>query len=255
MSQYDIVAGDRSGGTNTSHTIILPALQSLIASVDADADLARYEKAVVVENVLGKDTVASRKRTFRYLRELYILRPEAILFRALRDLWNDDAAGQPLLAGLCALARDSVFRASASAVLDATVGNEVTSADLASAVEKVFPDAYSEATLAKIGRNTFSSWQQTGHLEQGKPAEKIRRRPECTPATTAYALLVGYLDGERGGALLDTLWASALDQPKTSLVEMATVASRRMLIDFRNSGGVIDIGFSELLRRIEGRLL
>ena len=69
---------------------------------------AAYERAVLDDNVLGKDTVGARQRTLRYLRELYLLRPDSLLFRALRDLWTDDPAGQPLLAGLCALARDPV---------------------------------------------------------------------------------------------------------------------------------------------------
>ena len=45
-----------------------------------------------------------------------------------------------------------------------------------------------------------------------------------------------------------------LDQPRSHLVDLATVASQRMLIDFRNSGGVLEIGFTELLRPIEGQL-
>ena len=164
MIRDEIVPGDRSGGTNTSHTIIVAALVQLLGSVDRNADSAAYERAVLEQNVLGKDTTGSRRRTLRYLRELYLLRPDSILFRALRDLWSDDVAGQSLLAGLCALARDSVFRASATAIFETNPGDEVGSGDLAMAVEEVFPSAYSESTLAKIGRNTSSSWEQTGHL-------------------------------------------------------------------------------------------
>jgi hypothetical protein len=177
-----------------------------------------------------------------------------VLFRALRDLWPDDPAGQPLLAGLCALARDSVFRASVPAVLDADPGDQITSTSLADAVERAFPSAYSEKTLAKIGRNTFSSWEQTGHLEAVARTKKVRRRAICSPASVAYALLLGHLEGLDGAALFDTVWARVLDQPRSHLVDLATVASQRMLIDFRNSGGVLEIGFSELLRPIEGQL-
>jgi hypothetical protein len=251
----EIVPGDRSGGTNTSHTIIVPALVQLLSSVDRGADATTYERAVLEDNVLGKDTAGARQRTLRYLRELYLLRPDSILFRALRDLWTDDSAGQPLLAGLCALARDAVFRASALAIFDSDPGDDVTSVDLAEAVEKAFPTAYSESTLAKIGRNTFSSWEQTGHLESLARTEKVRRRPVCTPSTTAYALLLGHLEGVRGAALFDTIWTRALDHPRSHLTELAIVASQRSLIDFRHSGGVTDVGFTELLRPMEGQLL
>ena len=249
---HEIVDGTVSGGTNTSHTIVVPALRTLLQAVPASASIEDYERAVLVDNVLGKATEGSRKRTLRYLRELYILRNDALLFRALRDLWDDDPAAQPLLAGLCALARDAVFRASADAILDSTPGDSLTSRDLAAAVEKRFPGSYSESTLAKIGRNTFSSWEQTGHLSpDGRPG-KIRVRAISRPANVAYALLLGHMQGVRGQALFDTVWAEVLDQPGSRLMDLAFEASRRGLIELRNAGGVVEVGFRELLRPIEG---
>ena len=242
-----------SGGSNTSHTIVLPALRSLLDAVPSAASFNDYEHAVLVDNVLGKATEGSRKRTFRYLRELYLLRTDAILFRALRDLWPDDPAARPLLAGLCALARDSVFRASADAIVGAKPGDVVTSVDLAVAVEKLFPNSYSESTLAKIGRNTFSSWEQTGHLQPGEPPEKTRVRAVCRPAAVAYGCLLGHLEGSRGEALFDTIWVKSLDTPRSHLIDLAAGASQRGLMEFRHAGGVVEVGFRELLRPIEGQ--
>lgn len=255
MIDQEIVSSERSGGANTSHTIIVPALAHLLAVVDRNAPAADYEKAVVSDNALGKDTAGSRSRTLRYLRELYLLRPDSILFRSLRDLWTDDVTGQPLLAGLCALARDSVFRASALAIFATNPGDEITSADLADVVEKAFPTAYSPSTVAKIGRNSFSSWEQIGHLEAMTRGVKSRRRPTCTASATAYALLLGHLEGVQGAALFDTFWTRVLDQPKSHLMDLASVASQRSLIDFKNSGGVTAVNFTELLRPMEGQLL
>lgn len=255
MAVSEIVRGEHSGGTNTSHTIVVPALQQLLGSVGRDAEAGAYEEAVVQQNVLGKETVGARKRTFRYLRELYLLRPDSVLFRALRDLWTDDVTGQPLLAGLCALARDPVFRASAAAIFVTDPGDEVTSEELAAAIDSAFPAAYNDSTLAKTGRNTFSSWEQTGHLQAIARTTKVRARPTCTPAAVAYALLLGHLEGIRGEALFDTIWARTLDHPRPHLIELATVASQRLLIDFRHSGGVTDVSFPELLRPIDGQLL
>ena len=210
-------------------------------------------------NVLGKATEASRWRTFRYLRELYLLRPDSLLFRALRDLWSVDADARPLLAGLCALARDAVYRASSDAIIHSSSGDTLSSRDLATAVGECFPDSYSAATLAKIGRNTFSSWEQTGHLADAGRAGKVRIRPTCRPANVAYALLLGYVQGGRGGALFDTLWARVLDQPRSQLLELAAAASQQGMLELRQAGGIIEVGFRELLRPIDhsdqGRLL
>lgn len=249
---HGIVDGSVSGGPNTSHTIIFSALRTLLEAVPPTASFEDYEHAVVVDNVLGKATEGSRKRTFRYLRELYVLRADSILFRALRDLGADDPAAQPLLAGLCALARDAVFRASADAVVDSSPGDTLTSKDLAVAVEKTFPDSYSESTLAKIGRNTFSSWEQTGHLQRDGHARKSRVRAACRPADVAYALLLGHLQGIRGQALFETTWAKVLDQPKSHLMDLAFGASQRGLIELRSAGGVVEVGFQELLRPVDG---
>lgn len=226
----------------------------------ADAPASEYEHAVLEANVLGKATDGARQRTFRYLRELYLLRPDSLLFRALRDLWPLDPDARPLLAGLCALARDSVFRASSMAITRTRPGDTLTSADLAMVVGEQFPDSYGADTLAKVGRNTFSSWEQTGHLKDAvRRATKVRTRANCHPADVAYALLLGHLTGASGPGLFDTLWARVLDQPPSHLLDLATTASQHGMLELRRAGGVIEVGFRELLRPFQsegqGRLL
>ena len=251
----EITPSDVSGGTNTSHTIIVPALTTLLSAESPNASVEDYERAVLKDNVLSKDTEGARRRTFRYLKELYFLRRTSILFRALRDLWSDDIEAQPLLAGSCALARDAVFRASSTAIFDSSPGDSLVAADLAAAVGDHFLDSYNEASLAKIGRNTFSSWEQTGHLAEGDGNSKTRTRALCRSANVAYACLLGHLEGYRGQMLFDTLWAHALDQPTSLLQDLAFGASQRGLMEYRHAGGVVEVSFHALLRPFEGELL
>jgi hypothetical protein len=131
----------------------------------------------------------------------------------------------------------------------------MTSAVFASAVGERFPDSYNDATLAKIGRNTFSSWEQTGHLVSPEHATKVRVRVTSRPANVAYALMLGHLQGYRGSALFDTLWATVLDQPKSHLMDLAFSASQRGFIEFRSAGGVVEVSFNGLLRPFKGELL
>lgn len=252
--QAEIVPGTASGGTNTSHTIVIGALAGLLDAVPPEAPTAAYERAVIEGNAVGKETEEGRRRTYRYLRELYLLRPDSLLFRALRDLWPIDPAARPLLAGLCALARDSVFRASSAAITGSAPGDALTSADLADVVAERFPDSYGPATLAKIGRNTFSSWEQTGHLAEAARPAKVRVRAKCRPPDLAYALLLGHIEGARGQGLFETLWAKVLDQPASHLLDLAATASQQGLLDLRSAGGVVEIGFSALLRPLEGNV-
>lgn len=251
----EVVPGDISGGTNTSQTILVEALTALLAAVPQNSSGVDYQAAAIEGNVLGKQTEGSRRRTYRCLRELYLLRPDSLLFRGLRDLWSHDPAARPLLAGCCALARDSVLRASAGAILRSSPGDNLTSADLAASVEQQFPSHYSSTTLAKIGRNTFSSWEQTGHLIPSKPPTKQRTRAVCRPANVAYALLLGHVEGRRGQALFESAWARVLDQPQSHLYDLAMVASQSGLLEFRHAGGVVEVSFGELLRPFEGVLL
>lgn len=244
----EIISDEKSGGATTSHTIELAALRVLLEVVPRDAQRAVYQAAATEQNVLGKGTDGARRRTYRYLRELYILSPDSVLFRALRDLWPVERQAQPLLAGLSALARDPVFRASASAITSAPPGELLRAVDLADAVGQVFPRSYSDGTLAKIGRNTFSSWEQTGHLGEAARPFKIRTCPICRPADVTYAVLLGHLQGVRGSALFDTIWTRVLDQSRSRLLELAATASQQGLLELRRAGGVIDVGFRELLR-------
>lgn len=252
MEQFDdsdIVDGTVAGGANTSHTIALKHLSSLLAAVSPTANREAYQEAAIEQNILGRSTFEGRRRTFRYLRELYLLQPERILFRALRDLWDEDPEARPQLAGLAALARDSVFRATSHGLLKLPPGALVTSALLTEFMSEGFPHTYNAATAAKIGRNTASSWTQTGHL-QGRTS-KSRAAVEARPITIAYALLLGSLQGQRGQALYDSLWTRFLDATPRMAEMVAERASQRGYLELRSAGGVVEIGFRHLLRPLK----
>ena len=241
-----MVSDRESGGTHTSRTIQLAELRSLLSAVPSSAEAIAYRDAVIEQNALGKRTLNGRQRSHRYLRELYALDPEVLLFRALRDLWDADTQAQPLLAMLCSLARDPSLRATASAVLPVGLSQLVTAADLQVARQARYPGNYSDAVANKAGRNAASSWTQSGHLT-GRSG-KTRAHADCRPAAVAYALLLGHLDGAAGEGLFESLWARALDASTGILHDQAFAASQRGWIEFRYGGGVTDVGFSLLLR-------
>jgi hypothetical protein len=239
----------------TSHAIGVPELTRLLGLIGPQAPLEDYESAVVRDNSLGLATESGREWRFATLRRLYLLRPDALLFRALRDLWPDDPGARPLLACLCAMATDTVFRASASAITETAVGDEVTVPDFASAIESTYPGAYAANTLKKTAANAYASWQQTGHLGPASTGRKPRIRANASPASVAYALLLGHLQGQRGEGLFETMWAHVLDRPRSHLYDLAFAASQRGMLEFRSAGGVVEVGFRELLRPMEGQLL
>lgn len=239
----------------TSHSIGVPELSHLLEVVPAGADLVAYQRAVVADNALALATENGREWRFKTLRRLYLLRPDAILFRALRDLWAVDEDGRPLLAGLCAMATDTAFRATASMIGSCSPGDQLTAELLAAAIDDVYPGAYAESTLKKAASNAYASWQQTGHLGPAQGGSKTRVRPSCTASDVAYGLLLGHLEGHRGEALFDTVWMRVLDHPRSHLYDLAFAASQRGMLEFRNAGGVVEVGFRQLLRPVEGELM
>ncbi|MBI4786854.1 MAG: hypothetical protein HY782_07395 [Chloroflexi bacterium] len=233
-------------GTHGSRTMMMSELRLLLKACPSSATLQDYRAAVIENNVLLKKTASTRQESFRRLRELYALNTDVILFRALRDLWDDNEQAQPLLALLCAAARDPLLRATADLILATPVGDTITPHVISDAIAETFPDRYSKIILANIGRHAASSWQQSGHL-QGR-LHKVRSRAESSPAAIAYALLFGYLCGARGEGLFQTVWAQLLDASVHSLYELAVSAAQRGYIDYRHSGSVIEISFRHLLR-------
>lgn len=234
-------------GTHTSRTIMLPELRLLLAACPPPATPADYRAAVVEENALLKPTIDARRTTFRYLRDRYALDRRIVLFRALRELWDEEARAQPLLAMFCASARDPLLRATADVVIDAPRGSAVTAALLAEAIVTSQPGRYNAETLITTGQRAGASWVQSGHLVAAG-GRKVRACADSWPTAVAYALLLGHLCGARGDGLFGTLWARLLDAPAHEIRDQAAVASQHGWIDYRHAGAVTEVGFGFLLR-------
>ena len=247
--------GFRSGerGTHTSRTIMLDELSNLLNAVPGQTSRGNYADAVVAHNCLGKRTVATRRLSLQRLTELYALRPQVILFRVLRDLWERNETSRPLLALLLALARDPLLRATATAVVRTPYGHEFARQSMKDALADAIGDRLNEATLDKVVRNASSSWTQSGHLcGRGR---KTRQKVEATPATTAFALLIGFAVGRRGRLLFEAPWAGVLDAGPGALVDVAVDAKRLGLLDLKQSGSMIDVSFPALFTEKEQEMI
>src|SRR6266536_3990901 len=135
-------------GAHSSRTMMLAELRLLLAECPQSSSLEKYRSAIIDENVLLKKTVATRKVSFRWMRELYALDRKILLFRALRDLWDEDTQARPLLALLSAVARDPILKSTAERILSIPVGETVTPTMLAEVVNTSFPNRYNPKTLA-----------------------------------------------------------------------------------------------------------
>lgn len=238
------------GSTHTARTMMLNEIKSLFEFVPSSA-LSRddFVKAIEEKNCLGKRSYRTRLLTRRHLEELYALRPDTAIFRVLRYLWERDPDGRPLIAALCAHARDPILRETTPFVLKLNPGEAFSRPELEEYLERKYPGRFSRATLTSTARNIASSWTQSGHLT-GR-VKKSRSRASATPGSVAYALFLGYLSSGRGEALFKTDYAKLLDCPLERAVELAETASRKGWIVFKRVGSVIEVLFPSLLTKQE----
>jgi len=249
LSRAGFRFGDR--GTHTSRTIMLAELTQLLEVVPADADRSTFAKAIVDDNVLGKQTLSTRRLTNQRLGELYGLDRRIALFRVLRRLWDVDPEGRPLLAMLVALARDPLLRSTAEEVLSLSHGAELVRTVYRESIRHVVGDRLNDAIVDKVARNTASSWTQSGHLE-GR-VRKVRRRVRATVGPVTMALWLGSLEGRAGSGLLSSLWTRVLDTAGESLLPLVLNARQMGLLQARVGGGVLEIDARSVDPLVGGR--
>lgn len=242
------------GGAHIARTMMFEELAALLAHGNPEAATSEaYTLAIEKDNCLGKPSGRARQLTRRHLVSLYALDPGVLLFRALRYFWQRDEIGRPLLALLCAYARDAVLRGSAPFILDIPQGKTITREETQVFFERTFPGRFSPATLKSVAQNINGTWTRSGHLK-GKVI-KVRTRPPVTAAAAAYALLLAYSSGGRGMNLFVSEYVKLLDCGRERAIELAEEASRRGWLVFKSIGDVVEVQFPKLLSAEEKELV
>lgn len=236
---------DGDQGAHSHATLMVRDLDAIFGVSPPTSDRSDYARVVIDENVLGKRTAAARKHTLHNLVNLYGMDRGLPTFRIFRWLWEQEVEGRPLLALLCAVARDPLLRGSVDVVLDAQLGELVASTALAATVTRPL----TPLTKRAIGTRMLSSWAQSGFLDS--PRRRIRARPLATPAAAAYALALGFMEGGRGSLLLSTSWTRLLDHPAGDVLALVRQAARRGWVEYRAAGDVMDLRVEALFTEDE----
>jgi hypothetical protein len=150
--------------------MMLAELRALHSSGVAD----RAKNAIIDDNVLGKPSIRARKAAFARLRQLYGVGEDCIICMAMHRLWERDPSGGPMLALLCALARDPTLRDGSAAVLDAVLGEPVRWPAIAASFEAMHLERLSEKMAKLLAQNAASSWTQAGFLKGAVRKERVR---------------------------------------------------------------------------------
>lgn len=232
---------------------MLAELRLLLDGNPVAATKSDYRSSIIDNNILGKPTQSTRQETAQRLSQLYGLDLSVTVFRLLRFFWTLDHQAQPLLALLCAMARDPLLRITVDPILQAAPGQVISKQEIERVIAQATPNRFSPSTLSAVARNASSSWTQSGHL-RGRQ-KKIRTQPVVTVSNVAYALALGYLEGDRGQLLFETLWMKLLDIPNSKAITLVIEASRCGWLDYRGVGSIVEVRFPELLMSEEQKWL
>lgn len=234
------------GGAHQAKTMMASELSSILTA--EPLELSDLRCLVLEANALGKSTAAARSGALRHLRSLYGLGKHFVVTDALRLVWRIEAEGRPILALLCALARDPLLRDSSGAVLEVPIGQRAGASEIAQLLARRHPDRFSPAMLKSLSQNCASTWTQSGHLT-GK-VKKLRTRARPTPVAAAYAALLASLAGFGGPALIASPWLDVLDVSASERLSLLRRAEGHGLVRVRAAGDVVEVVVEPLLEKV-----
>lgn len=243
----------RSTGGISSRSMMFHEMSILVHSMHSVVTKSVFKEAIVAENILGKPTLSSRKKSFRHLMELYGMDPSKALFRVLWDMGHADSDSLPQLCLVCAYARDPQLRYSYELIRSLRLGEVLTRTEMEQHLEIGFPDRFSQAMKKSMAQNVNTTWTAGGHLH-GKTT-KIRRLPTPRPISASYAMFVGYLTGLRGERLLNSAYASLIAPNRSQLQTALSLASAKGLLSLKQAADIVEFDFSNLLTPAEEALI
>lgn len=222
-------------------SISIKDITLLFQSTTPTLGYEEIRQLVIEDNILAKHTHSARQGILRCLREFYGLNPDLVIYNSLRFFWQYADLDRPLLALLCAAARDPILQRSAKIVLPWPQNTPLPKAALEKYLQGKYPQTYSPNVLARMVRNIMASWKQAGHLSGHRA--KIRTQAVSGPASAAYALYLGYLSGLRGNCLFESQWIQFLDVSTAQIHNYAFAAANRGWLNYKNAGGIVEISF------------
>ena len=242
-----------TAGAHLARSMMLNELTRLLQSTSSTATTDQYRHAIVEENLLGKPTYSSRLNTFKHLSDLYSLDGSLTLFRLLRRFATDEPASLPQLALICSFCRDPQLRESFRLIERLTSGEELPRQRMVDHLETLYPSRYSASMKTTLAQHVNTTWSKSGHLS-GR-TKKFRQMPKPTLTGTVYAMLAGYLLGQRGTVLTGGLMSKLVGTNSLQAISMLQAGGSRNWCRVRHGGDVLQIDFSLLLSPHEQELI
>jgi hypothetical protein len=198
------------------------------------------------ENVVGKRTKVNLDKTNQLLRQLYTFDVAYEPFRVFAYFWTlASESDQRIMAMLLILGREKLLAESVELVIRTRLGDTVTVTRFQEDLAHRHPGRYNDNTAYTIASRLASTWKQIGYLE-GK-TQNVRVRPQPQRYAVTFALLLAYLNGDRGELILRSPMVTALGLSEMELREAAADAARYDLLQYQSAGAVTAFAFPQLI--------
>lgn len=231
---------------HTSRTIMSAELTEVLNYPKNGSDYME----VMEGNVFNKRTESSRKKTIRYLTQLYGFDKNDIRFKALEDYWHrTNEEDKALLIFLYAVCKDYLLKESVSLVKAVPINEKAHIEGFEDNITHHHPNRFSPKTLRSVAQNIASSWKQAGYIEGKVKNLRVKRSPSYL--MVSFAFLMAYIDGARGEYMSDHPSVKALDVSKEELYQLIKAAADRDLVRYNKSGATMVISFKNYLNRLE----
>jgi hypothetical protein len=237
------------GGTHLARTMMLDDLTEVFEFCSTSTSKEDVIRAVDDENCLGKPSGKARRLAARHLTKLYGFEESQVVYRTMAYLWSRDEEARPVLALLCAYARDAILRSIAKFIFDLKDGEPYRRESLEEFVDELYPARFSPAMLKSAAQNLAGTWTQSGHLVGRN--KKTRQLISPTPGAVVMATLLSYVTGKRGQLTFESEYVKLLDCSPTTAIELAKTATQRGWMDIKHIGSVVEVAFPRILTNEE----
>jgi hypothetical protein len=233
---------------NTVHTSRTMMFFELSKIMDFSIENDNYAESMK-NNVFAKKSQDGIKKTSTYLSLLYSFDVKSAKFRAFKYFWTiSDHNEKAIIAFLFALNNDYLLRESISVISNYSIGEKVLIESLMHNIEKYHPLRFTEKTLRSVAGNIASSWKQAGFIS-GK-VKNIRSIPTISYKVVSFAMLMSYLDGNRGDFIIQDNYIKALCTNENKIRDFAIEASKRDFLHYQFAGNVTSISFENIKNKI-----
>jgi hypothetical protein len=209
-----------------------------------ETDFIKLKKAIIEDNLLGKETISNRRDIIEKLRLFYALDASFPIFSFFQTMWVRNPNSRPLLAFQLAQARDRFLYKLHFLIESFTAEQQIQTKTVLNLLPDTWKSSYSENSINAMAKHLVSAWSEAGFLLKG--SKKYRVMPEVFPENICYAIFLCKMQEISGEQIFNSVWLRSLLLDRQAIINLGIIANQKGIIEFQMSSNLLRIKFPEL---------